>query len=403
MKNIRIFLVACVFPLWGIGGLNAQVTIIDGGVCGADPPFGQNLIWYLYSDSVLRISGSGDMYDYTSFIPESQRPWDMYSDKIHTVIIGDSVTSIGFKAFAPSMAISGYGHRFTSVIIGNSVTSIGGNAFYWCIGLTSVIIGNNVTSIGGGGFANCSKLTSITIPNSVTAIGNAAFNSCSSLTSVRIGNSVASIGERSFGDCINLSAITISATNPPILNGNEVFDNVPDTIPIYVPCASVSAYQDSAGWNSFNNYIGMGFTDTTFLFDTICYSIVYNNNDFNIPAVEGIYYRTIPSVHKCDSVIELNLTVYPKQDTVIFNDTIYYGTDYTQNGFTIANVTKDSIYFNNSQNINNCDSVTQLNLMVSGVGITNYELRITNYELRITNYELRITNYELRITNYEKF
>ena len=87
----------------------------------------------------------------------------------------------------------------TSVIIPNSVTSIGENAFAYCNSLASVIIPNSVTSIGQKAFAGC-PLTSVTIPNSVTSIGYSAFEGCL-LTSVTIPNSVTSIGQNAFSGC----------------------------------------------------------------------------------------------------------------------------------------------------------------------------------------------------------
>ena len=86
-----------------------------------------------------------------------------------------------------------------------SVTVTGGNilfgAFYNCSSLTSVIIGNSVTSIGSSAFSGCSSLTSITIPDSVTSIGSSAFSGCSSLTSITIPDSVTSIGSYAFSGC----------------------------------------------------------------------------------------------------------------------------------------------------------------------------------------------------------
>ena len=74
--------------------------------------------------------------------------------------------------------------KLTSVIIGDSVTSIGRCAFYNCSNLTSVTIPEGVTSIGNQAFAYCSSLTAITIPEGVTSIGNQAFDGCTSLKDI---------------------------------------------------------------------------------------------------------------------------------------------------------------------------------------------------------------------------
>ena len=99
------------------------------------------------------------------------------NDTITDVIIHDSITSIGYSAFA-------YCSSLASVTIGDSVTSIGGFAFLYCDSLTGVIIPNSVTSIGPYAFCDCDSLTSVTISDSVTSIGDYAFDSCASLTDV---------------------------------------------------------------------------------------------------------------------------------------------------------------------------------------------------------------------------
>ena len=102
--------------------------------------------------------------------------------------------------------------RLTSVIIPDSVTSIGNNAFQECTGLTSVTIPNSVTSIGNSAFLYCSGLTSVTIPNSVTSIGVEAFGVCNSLSSINIPDSVTSIGDNAFCECPLDSSIQAKIT-----------------------------------------------------------------------------------------------------------------------------------------------------------------------------------------------
>ena len=131
-----------------------------------------------------------------------------YKSNIFSVVIPDSVTSIGDGAFLLC-------NNLTIVSIGNNVTSIGAVAFGYCKALTNIEIPNNVLSIGNSAFEGCSSLTSITIPDKVTSIGDGTFFSCSNLKSVTFGNSIKSIGSSAFYDCSSLIGINIpdSVTN----------------------------------------------------------------------------------------------------------------------------------------------------------------------------------------------
>ena len=123
-----------------------------------------------------------------------------------SIVIPDSVTSIGEKAFDRCNSL-------TSIVIPDSVTSVGDCAFYGCSSLTSVTIGNGVTSIGDGAFSNCSSLTSVTIGNRVRIIGEGAFRGCTGLASVVIGDSVMRIGTTAFSDCSSLTEISVQENN----------------------------------------------------------------------------------------------------------------------------------------------------------------------------------------------
>ena len=125
--------------------------------------------------------------------------------KITSVIIGDSVASIGTYAFY-------YCSSLSSVAIPSSVTSIGAYAFCYCHSLSSVTIPSSVASIGFGAFYYCSSLSSVAIPSSVASIGDQAFCYCSSLSSVTIPSSVASIGVQAFCYCSSLSSVTIPSS-----------------------------------------------------------------------------------------------------------------------------------------------------------------------------------------------
>ena len=220
-----------------------QPCIIASGKCG------ENLTWELGCDSVLTISGTGDMIDFEAF-QYNATPWPEYRNTIKSVIIGEGITRIGNYAFY-------YCHNIISVDIPNSVTSIGMHAFRECNSLISVTIPDNVTSIGQGAFEWCKKLTSFVvtdnnqqfssmdgvlfskdkttlicfpiskavssyvIPNSVTSIGLSAFAGCESLTYIEIPNSVISIRGAAFAWCRGLTSIAIPNSVTSI--DNQVF------------------------------------------------------------------------------------------------------------------------------------------------------------------------------------
>ncbi|MBQ8177605.1 MAG: leucine-rich repeat domain-containing protein, partial [Clostridia bacterium] len=163
-------------------------------------------------------------------------------DLITSVTIGDSVTSIGCKAF-------NFCDTLTSVTIGNSVTSIGNEAFSDCYSLTSVTIGDSVTSIGNSAFVNNHSLTSVNYTGSIdqwvqiefggssanplyhaknlyinnelvteasittaTSINHNAFYNCTSLTTLTIGDSVTSIGSCAFVNNHSLTSVNYTGS-----------------------------------------------------------------------------------------------------------------------------------------------------------------------------------------------
>ena len=189
-----------------------------------------------------------------------------------SITIPNSVTYIGYYAFGGCTSL-------TSITIPNSVISIGQYAFGGCTGLTSIAIPNNISVISDFAFHGCTSLTSITIPNSVTSIGNSAFYGCTSLVSITIPNSVMAIGQSAFQGCANLASVTIGSgvnaignnafdtymnfspvppnlnvtihrTTPPAL-GTGVFYHI-QQIQIFVPVGSVTLYQVSTNWSSYN-------------------------------------------------------------------------------------------------------------------------------------------------------
>jgi hypothetical protein len=121
-----------------------------------------------------------------------------------------------------------YNTSVISVIIPDTVTSIGEGAFSYCNELTSVTIGKNVTKIRDYTFQQNPKLTNIIIPEGVAEIGLAAFHTCSELSAIRIPGSVTNLGSYTFINCTNLSRVEMLG-NPPSYQ-TEPFANTTATI-----------------------------------------------------------------------------------------------------------------------------------------------------------------------------
>ena len=207
----------------------------------------------------------------------------------------NSLTSIGTNAFRNCSGLTG------NLIIPNSVTTINNQAFKDCSGLTSLNLPNSLTSIGTGVFRNCSGLTgNLIIPNSLTTINPQAFMRCSGLTSLTLPASVSSIGFLAFSGCEGLTTMTVFSPTPPSL-GDNVFNNVPTDISVYVPCESWEDYQAASGWSDFTN---MQCLETLTVYDgtdynnripaNIYYFDYFNRSQFVVPAADLMNMRGRP-------------------------------------------------------------------------------------------------------------
>ena len=164
---------------------------------------------------------------------------------LKSITIPCSVKNIGSMAFQ-------YSSNLITVIMPRSITSIGSYAFDGCYNLSSITIPEGITSIEKSTFSGCSNLKSIVIPEGVLKIEDYAFYNCSSLISLFIPQSVKSIGSHTFYKCNGLTSITSEAVVPPTLAWHS-FDEVTESIPLYVPASSVGAYKTADYWKYFTN------------------------------------------------------------------------------------------------------------------------------------------------------
>lgn len=141
----------------------AQNLEEENGEAVAAGKCGDSLTWSLSSDGTLTISGTGDMYDYSSDgiggIPAP--PWISHADSISKILIDEGVTSIGSHAFVWCKNVDYF-------YLPNGLTSIGADAFYGCSSAVSIVLPDTLSCIGSHAFEGFSGLTSIDIPDSIT-------------------------------------------------------------------------------------------------------------------------------------------------------------------------------------------------------------------------------------------
>lgn len=96
----------------------------------------------------------------------------------------------------------------------------------------------------------------IDIPEGVTSV---SFYKCANLVNVTIPSSVTEIVNAGFLGCTSLDYIRMLPTTPPTLEsyGNKQYNNFNNSnnCPIYVPAASLTAYQTAPGWSNYASRI----------------------------------------------------------------------------------------------------------------------------------------------------
>ena len=240
---------------------------------------GDNLYWSIV-DSTLTIDGSGVMYGYDYANPA---PWEEVKSRISTVVLSEKLTNIGDYAFASCSNLK-------YITLPNQLDSIGDGAFSSCISLKNIIIPAHVSSIQWAPFYNCSNLSSITvesanpvydsrnncnaiiesatntlvagchatvIPNNVTCIGSYAFLECHSLYAITIPSSVDTIQGAAFVDCSVLTTVYVEATEPPVLEYNDIFTSAPTC---YIPTGTLAEYQESNWASQVGSFVEEGGT-----------------------------------------------------------------------------------------------------------------------------------------------
>lgn len=207
-------------------------TVLDSGVCG------ENLTWTLYSDGLLKISGTGRSYDYVKgiLIGMTEDEVKKYAEETghsayaftegktyvqseSTVVIDGVEKSIGYvspwyryreEVFAEGATSNDYctkasydkwnpnGWTYNRIEIDPGVTYIGDWMFYRVCGATELIVPETVKELGDWAIRYSPSLKCIYLPDSLEVIGYRGCSRNEVATAIRVGDNLTSVGDYAF-------------------------------------------------------------------------------------------------------------------------------------------------------------------------------------------------------------
>lgn len=187
------------------------------------------------------------------------------STSLQTVELGNAIKTIEREAFLGCSSL-------TDVTLPNTLTTIGVGAFTDCTSLRDVKLPSGLTTISQNAFSHCSNLSMISLPATLTTIGQGAFIQCESLVMLDVPEGITTLPREMLAYCYGLQSlylpstlthmeifalqstdalidVHVKATTPPTQGGGN---RGGAGVTLFVPAASISAYQTADYWNEFS-------------------------------------------------------------------------------------------------------------------------------------------------------
>ena len=142
----------------------------------------------------------------------------------------------------------------TSFTVPTSVRTIERFAFYRVSTLRDLHLNEGLTTILNTAFST-TGLETLVIPASVTSISSYMLEGCESLRGVTfLCTQLAEVPANTFRNASQLTSVAFSQAEPPTFNKNTFYGN-PESIDVYVPAASIPAYQTAMAVANRSSYV----------------------------------------------------------------------------------------------------------------------------------------------------
>ena len=146
---------------------------------------------------------------------------------VKNVVLADTVSQMDPGIFY-------YCTNLENVNLGTQLTVIPDDSFFECNKLSSVVIPDTVISIGMRAFYE-TNLTSVSLPSSVLSVDKYAFERCSSLVSMSAYGLDTNFIQSVFNQCNNLQSVFISSNLE--YSGNSIFSECQHLYYVHMPNA----------------------------------------------------------------------------------------------------------------------------------------------------------------------
>ncbi len=261
---LAVVMLVCLVAVLGI---NLSAAYPTGTIDGTE------ITWKFDTDrKILTISGTGDIPDY-NLETFNQAPWYAYKDQITTVVVRDTVSSVGTYSFLGYNAI-------TRIELGNSAKNIKDSAFSGCSTIDTLVLSNDVTiasnafdnynsianiikwafdtstgilTISGNGdmpdyglytyqnapwYAYKDQITAVVVGDAVSSVAEYSFYGYKYITKAEIGSSVKQIDGYAFYSCSAIETLTLSEGLETI--GTSAFQSCKGIKKLTIPASCTS-------------------------------------------------------------------------------------------------------------------------------------------------------------------